>query len=563
MANIKEFYIDHATGDVEVEYDSGDIVKSSIPSLLSVTGVSVVPPTRDSDGIDYAIALCAAAGGGTVVYEKARYSITRKHTMVSGVSHRGVPIKWTFDPNASLNVPDFWIIPATGAPGTIFDVAAGVDAFVWNESDQGSIQSPLMNFALTQIQFYGLAFRGGRKAIKIGAVNAQGCVDGSMDLVTAYNQTCDDGGYAIDIHNSQFFRVDRIRISNDQADAIGGNIRMMASVPGAVLLPGDSNIGEIYSRVTSRTRKGVSLEAGGGPTAAILNDMIIYGRIHSSRYGSSTPATVSMTTTSGNANISVSNSSEFALCTVGMPVRFQSTAPTGFDAVETHFVVSRNSGNQTIQLSNADYASALVPTSSSTYSTYVAGYPTFIARADAGCAVKNSNFGNLACEVTGNIGSVMFSKTRNAKANLNNPSTSFTGTTVICRDAEMGITYSGANNVGTDESGLMSGLCSFTNLAGGAYQYSGGSFTLDSSWNGRKVRYTGPADITITIPRRMPPGFEVEFITTGATGIITIAAASGLGLWSKNGFRSNGQYARIKVSQISTLGYQVTGDTQV
>ncbi len=55
----------------------------------------------------------------------------------------------------------------------------------------------------------------------------------------------------------------------------------------------------------------------------------------------------------------------------------------------------------------------------------------------------------------------------------------------------------------------------------------------------------------------------MEFVTTGATGIITIAGASGLGVWSKNGLRSNGQYARIKVSQISSLGYHVTGDTQV
>ena len=525
-------------------------------------GFTVVPATRDSDGIDAAIAACVAAGGGTVLYEAARYSVTRSHAMVSGVSHRGSPIKWAFDPGASLQVPDFWIIPSTGVPGTILDVADGVDAFVWNATDQGSVQSPLMSFALTQVHLYGLAFRGGRKAIKIGAVNAEGGIDGSMDMVIAYNQTCDDGGFAIDIHNTQFFRIGRIRISNDQASSVGGNFRVMASVPGAVLLPGDFHIEEIYSRVTSRTRKGVALEAGGA-TAAILNDMKVIGRIHSSRYSTSTPATVNITTTSGNSNISVPNASEFSLCTVGMPIRFQTVAPSGFDAVVTYFVVSRNTGGQTVQLSDADYGSAITPTASSSYAMYVAGYPTFMARADSGCAVKNSDFGAMACEVTGNIGAIMFSKTRNCNANLNNPSNSFTGTSVICRDAELGITYSGANNIGTDESSLMGGLCGFVNLAGGAFQYSSGSFTLDSSWNGRRVRYSGTTDITVTIPRRLPPGFEVEFVTTGATGIITIAGASGLGVWSKNGLRSNGQYARIKVSQISSLGYHVTGDTQV
>lgn len=271
-----------------------------------------------------------------------------------------------------------------------------------------------------------------------------------------------------------------------------------------------------------------------------------------------------MVTTSGNSNISVPDAGQFALCTVGMPIRFQASAPSAFDAVETYFVVSRNTGAQTIQLSNADYAAAITPTASGTYAMYVAGYPTFIARADAGCAVKNSDFGAMACEVTGNIGAIMFSKTRNCNVNLNNPSTSFTGTGVICRDAEIGITYSGANNVGMDESSLSGGTCNFVNLAGGAYQYSGGSFTLDSSWNGRKVRYSGTSDITITIPRKLPRGFTLELVTTGATGVVTFAPASGLGLWSKSGgFRTNGQYAYAKLNNVSPLGYHLTGDLQV
>lgn len=529
-------------------------------SSVSGGGIRVVPASRDSDGIDAAIAVCVAAGGGTVMYEAARYTITRSHAMVSGVSHRGVPIKWTF--GAADDVPDFWTIPATGVPGTVFDVADGVDAFVWNAADQGSVQSPLMAYALTQVHFYGLAFRGGRKAIKIGAINSQGCVDGSMDMVFGYNQACSDGGYAIDIHNSQFFRVGRIRVSNDQAASVGGNFRMVASVPGAVLLPGDCHIEEIYSRVTSRTRKGVVLEAGGA-TAAILNDIKVIGRVHSSRYASSTPATVNMTSTSGAADISVPNAAEFALCTVGMPVRWQSTAPTTFDAVETCFVVSRSEGSQTVRLSNADYGAAITPTSSGTFATYVAGYPTFMARGDSGCAVKNSNFGDLACEVTGNIGSLMFSKTRNCNANLNNPSTSFTGTTLIFRDAEMAVTYAGANNVGCDESALYAGTAKVSNMAGGDYQYSGGSFTLDSSWNGRRVRYSGTSDITITIPRKLAPGFEFEVVPTGATGVVTFAPAAGLGLWSKAGLRTNGQYAGVRLKKIAALGYHLSGDTQV
>ena len=520
---------------------------------------AVAPATFDDDGIDAAVARIVATGQpGVVLYPAGQFTIARNHPLVSGVSHIGVPHVLQFGP--SDNVPDFWTM---GSGGTVFSVAAGVTAFSWNATDQGSVQSPLMSFALKQCHIYGIAFNGGERAIKIGAVNAMGCIDGSIDMVYAYNQTCTDGGYAIDVQNSQFFHHGRIRVSNDASDSIGGNYRTASTLPGATLLPGDSHVNEIFSRVTSRTRKGVVFEATGA-TAATLNDMKVIGRIHSSRYTTTTPATVSMAATSGNANILISDAAQFALCTVGMPIRWQTTAPTTFDAVATYFVISRNTGAQTVQLAEADYGSAITPTSTGTFSTYVAGYPTFIARAESGCSVKNSNLGDLACEVTGNIGAVMFSKTRNCNANLNNPSTSFTGTSVLCRDAEIGITYSGASNVTMDESALTSGLCNLVNLAGGAYQYSGGSFTLDSSWHGRKVRYSGTADITITIPRRLPRGFYMELITTGATGIVTFSPASGLGLWSRiSGFRTLGQYSKATLMNVSSLGYHLYGDLQV
>jgi len=529
-------------------------------SLALAAQFKVTPPTRDSDGIDIAISMCVAAGGGTVVYEQARYSVTRKHTMASGVSHVGVPLRMTF--GALDNVPDFWTIPASGAPGTILDVAAGVTAFAWNEVDLGVVQSPLMAYALTQCHLYGLAFNGGQRAIKIGATNAMGCEDGSIDMIYAYNQTCDDGGYAIDILNTQFFKTGRIRVTNDQVQAIGGNYRFGCTLPQAVLLTGDSDIDTVFSRCTSRTRKGVVLEAS-NPLTALLNNVKI-NRTHASRYTTSTPDTVNVTATSGNANFGVPNATEFQLCQIGMPLRFQSTAPAGFDANITYFVVARSTGSQTIQLAEADYAAALTPTASASYAMYCGGFPTFIARGgETGSAVKNCDFGALALEVTGNIGMMMLSKVRNSVVLMENPSASFTGTGIIARDAETGLSYGGSDLIGFDESGLIGGLMGVTNLAAGDYQHTGGNITLTSAWNGRRVRYSGTADITITIPRKLPPGFELELVTTGATGIVTFSAAAGLGLWSKAGLRTNGQYAKVKLSKISTVGYHLSGDTQV
>jgi len=520
----------------------------------------IIPATQDSAGIAAAMQTASAAGGGGVVtLFDAEYTIDAEIPLISGVRLQGVPNAWGFGP--ADNVPDFFTV---GNNGTRFNIAPGLTALYWNKADLGTVQSPLMDFALRQIAITGITFIGGHRAIKIGAINAMGCVRGEIDLVTAFGQTAENG-FAIDICNSQFFHHGRIAVRSAGDADTGGNYRIANILPEASLLSGDSHVNEIFSRVTSRIRKGVVFEAASpGAGASILNDIKVTGRIHSSRYASATPATVSLVTTSGNANISVPNATQFELCQVGMPIRFQTTAPSAFDAVSTYFVVSRNTGNQTITLAEADYAAAITPTASNTYATYVAGFPTFIARADAGCAVKNSDFGAMACEVTGNIGAIMFSKTRNCNVNLNNPSTSFTQTGVICRDAEIGITYSGSNNVTMDESSLTAGTCNFVNLAGGAYQYSGGSFTLDSSWHGRMIRYSGTSDITITIPRKLPRGFKLDIVTTGATGLVTFAPASGLGLWSKSGgFRTNGQNARASLINVSSIGYHLSGDLQV
>lgn len=514
----------------------------------------IVPASATSEGIIAAMAEVANRGGGIVQLLPVEYTIDADIQLISGVHLVGVPNAPFF--GASDDVPDFWEI---GTNGTRFNLSAGVTAFTWNAADKGSPEANIMANALRQVRIYGIAFSGGLRAIKIGAYQAVGCMFGELDEVYAYNQT---GDYAFDIQNCQFFRQGRIRVRNALVGG-GGGYRYANSL-NTDLFTGDSLIEEIYARCNSPISKGVVFEAT-GPSGSLLNDVKVTGRIHSSRYGSGTPTTVSMAFTSGSANIVVADNTQFDLCQVGMPVRFASTAPTSFDATITYFVLTRDTGTNTITLGEADYTvSGVSAGSTASHNTLIAGFPTFMARANAGCAVKNSSFGNLACEVTGTLGAVMFSKTRNCDANLNNPSSPFAGhPNTICRDAEIGVTYSGANNITMDESALAGGLCNFTNLAGGAYQHTSGNITLDSSWNGRQVRYSGTGDITITIPRILPRGFKLDLMTTGATGTVTFAGASGLGVWGKAGLRTNGQYAFVSLRNVSGVGYVLHGDAQV
>jgi hypothetical protein len=534
------------------------------------TSVEVRPPSEvwafplNSAGVQAAIDAVSESGQpATVRLHPVAYEITSKIVPKSGVSLRGV--QGTKVHNTGSNVPDFWM----PGGGTIFDIAPGVTAIGFNDTDLGSLPAGgVMAKALQEFHIYGITAVGGDKFLKIGAVNNPGCFWGSIDQCSAYNQTAING-YAIDICNSMFFTHGEVNVLNNDPNAVGGNYRICSNLPKATLICGDSHVHQIFSRVESRLRKGVVFEAG-GVAAAELNDVKVIGRIHSSRYNTpATPYTASFVTTINDPNISVPADADFNLCQVGMPFRWISTVPDFLNNGVTYFVISRNTSNKTIQISEAEWDVAITPLNSGTHSVYISGWPTFMARADTGSDVKNCNFGDLACEATGSIGNLYFSITNNCNAHNNNPSISYTGTSIICRNAQIGITYSGSPDVTQDASTLTYGQCNFTNLAGGVYRHTSGNITLTPSWNGRQVRYSGSGAITVTIPRYLPAGFAVSFITSG-TGIITFALAgsSNLSLLSTGSpgapqLRSTGQNSKVSLEQIDQGTYFLSGNTQV
>jgi hypothetical protein len=229
-----------------------------------------------------------------------------------------------------------------------------------------------------------------------------------------------------------------------------------------------------------------------------------------------------------------------------------------------YFVVWRD-GVDKIRLGEARYSATtgVVAGSTATVSARYSGFPTFMVRSiNSGSVVKNSDFGNLACEVSGNVLSLYFERVRNCNGHINNPSPSQTKTGFVFRDAECGITYAGASSITRDASGLM-GWPSMPNLsAGHTSSYSGGSVTVDSSWNGRVIYYTGTADITLTIPKNMPYGFNMTVFANN-TGNVTIATVSGVFLKSKGSiYKTNGQFSRVKVEAAGAAVYILSGDLQ-
>lgn len=119
----------------------------------------IIPATQDSAGIIAAMQAAGSAGGaGVVTLFDAEYTIDAEIPLISGVRLQGVPNAWGFGP--ADNVPDFFTV---GNNGTRFNIALGLTALYWNKADLGTVQSPLMDFALRQIAITGITFIGGHR----------------------------------------------------------------------------------------------------------------------------------------------------------------------------------------------------------------------------------------------------------------------------------------------------------------------------------------------------------------------------------------------------------------
>jgi hypothetical protein len=380
-----------------------------------------------------------------------------------------------------------------------------------------------------------------------------GMVWGDFDQLYAFDQTSD---HAFDYKNFQHCRFGDHYTSTTLSTGSGFRI---ASQLSSTLLPGNSIIdGDIYTYCTNRKNRSITIEAS-GPAGCILNQIKVSGRLQANRYGAGSPDII-VFTTNGTANISVPDGTVFQ---VGIPVCFHSTVPTNF-TVDVVYFVRTIVGNVITLVENPYDTVDLVAASSSTYNASFSGWPSINITAPLTAnSIKNSDFGQIDAEAIGNVCAVVVAKTRNCQMFLAEMSTSNTGTALVCRDAEIGITYNGLATVTQDLSSNFGFVC-VQNNASGPYALSAAAFTPDSGNGWRKIRYTGTTDFTITLPNNLPKGWELEVTTTGATGIITFAASSGGAVLSfGNKQRTAGQNATARVKNIANKVFSLSGDLQV
>lgn len=508
----------------------------------------IVPRTNDSEGITIAMALASALGGGVVQLLPVEYDITTDIPLVSGVSVLGVQPIITY----SGDIPEEGL-SVTG--GTVFNLAAGITGFKFNNVDNVAEDTNIAAAAITGAKVHGITFIGGARAIDIGAYLKIGAINCEFSDLYGFDQTAD---FAFNFENFQGVTFSGTIYAHTTLTT-GGGIRLANSLS-STFLPGNSTVtGWLFVYNKFRLNRGVVIESA-GPSGGILNQIKVSGRLQGNRYGAASPDTIALTTTNGQANIAVPDASVFG---IGSPVVF-ATAPTNFVTVAAYFVIARNTGANTIQLAENPYdTTAITPGSSAAYNVSYSGYPAIEIIASAGNSIKNSDFGQLDAEAYGNVCALLIVKTRNCVAFLAEAMTSATGTQLVTRDAEIGLTYAGHDNL-TQDLAANYGYSNVKSISGGPRVYSGSSFTLSSAWDSVDVRYTGTTDITITVPNNLPKGFSFAITPTGATGIVTFVAAAGGAVFSSGSkLRTNGQYATALLKNIANKVYRLTGDLQV
>ena len=510
----------------------------------------------NSDGIDAAVnAVLATGQPGIVEYGSTDYIISRDFTLMDYVGHEGVPAELSF----VGDIPD-QDFTCTG--GTRFILADGVTAMKYNNVPKAVEEVDIAAAALKCGKLSGITFIGGKRGVDIGAYLAMGPVWWEFDQLYFFDQTDD---YAFNVINFQHCTFGRIYTSTQLT--AGSGIRLGAALT-ATLLPGNSTVtGELYTYCKNRKNRSVVIENfGPSGVSGTLNQLNISGRLQGNRYGLATPDTITMTTTSGSSNISIPDATQFDTMQVGMPFVYSTaSAPTNFSAnsLVVYFVLSRNTSNNTITVGEIhDDTVPITPASSGTYTAKCGGFPSIEIKGNKSNIITNSDFGHIDAEAYGNVCAVYLARLRGVKGHLAEVMTSATGSALATRDCDAVFTTSAGRELTQDSSGQM-GHFGVSVGAQMLKNYSGGSFTLDSTWNGRSVRYTGTSDITITVPNNLPWGFSLDITPTAASGIITFVASSGGAVFSKTGLRTNGQYATASLRMISPRVFTLRGELQV
>lgn len=352
-------------------------------------------------GIQAAIKRANKNGSGTVAYAGADYKLAATPMAMPGVSYRGEKTRL----NCVGDIPDSAMLSAEG--GTRLICAPGVYGLAYNNAPQAVLPpvGTFANTALVGINIENLVSIGGAGLLDIGASRLPGLIDCQLDRLYFF----DASDWGMNITNYQQCTFGDLRGRNSVP---GGGIRYGTDIsrrpgdPALLLLPGNSTWNRRSFVFNSHfAARGVEFYVAPDNQ---LNQINMEGGAQVNRFGGNAQG-IDMTLifNSGSADVGFVNPAHYDLMVVGGSFQFKAGAVNWWEPLNTHFVVSKNDANKTVQLSEWMYGTPR--TASQTINTLVmtyGGYPGLAIAGSPTSIITNARMGWWDIEVSGNVTSL-------------------------------------------------------------------------------------------------------------------------------------------------------------
>lgn len=407
---VKEFQLNQATGEVNVEYSDDSTNKFSVADTVTaqtdpITGgitysaagsktlPTITPATDDYAGIVAAAIAVAAMGGGTVKLKPITYNIGGNTIpLISGVIYEGVRPEFTF---SALNQD---IGAEVGLHGTWITGDSTADIFAGNSTDKTQAQVSYVTFqdigsqSIQRCGVIGIGMAYGKNGIKCGGRYNVGAYRSTFRDIAIMHCT-EWGFWQENMYQCEFTRIFAGYNGNGQAmlaASAGPN-----GTGGVYFNPGNSPLKMIVT--ANKNAKARNLVLRNFVAQSALNNCPI-------DFDGMGPQTVistisqSATPSAGSALIGVQDASKFS---VEMPVYFTGGSSNGFPATTAYFVTAVDTGANTISVASKIGGTNSTSSNSNAMTVISNGYPTFeMIGYSTLYPIQPHNIKNCAAELT-------------------------------------------------------------------------------------------------------------------------------------------------------------------
>jgi len=446
----------------------------------------------------------------------------------------------TLRPGASIKGALPLITPTGGdVPDSVFFVTGGTRiinapgqySFIFNATPQASL--PASDLALTGL--YGLSFKrmasiGGAGLLSAGSVNTLGLQKCQLDDL--FWQDASDWG--IQLHNYMQLTIGNITA---RQSVKGGGIRYSCTLGtrsvSAVLLPGNTvwnGITHIFC--THMGSRGIEIYNKTTTSANQHNELTNKGRWQVNRFAGGA-VDMSLAFTNGSPDIVIANAAHYDLMIESGCFGFTSTAPTGFNTIDTYFVVNKNDANQTIQLATSNYAfttTGISAGSTGSHTVKYGGTPGLSINNDSLSLLTVADLGFLDLELEGNICTIWARRCRSTNGQIGEIRASEHFGSITLRDAHLELkcnSLAGLIRNSTDSnSRLRLNAAEFDRAVNAAVP-------LTVSEHSQRLFVNNAATQDFTVDVNMPNDFRVKLVQIGA-GAAGFVAGAGVTISSTN-----------------------------